>query len=151
MTAQYSETSTDSDSSSYACEETRLPPNMGNEKPTEVIELPSSDADSGATTPAVAALSSTQKLEDWFDKTHAKASQPVEQNIDFIFLDDIDDINDSNQTMQVMHDNTCHPASDALGMKPSATMAQHELELDDFNSHVFNDEDDISKVVDHQF
>ena len=33
VTVQYSETSTDSDSSSYACEETRLPPNMGNEKP----------------------------------------------------------------------------------------------------------------------
>ena len=49
VTAQYSETSTDSDSSSYACEETRLPPNIGNEKPMELIELPSSDADSGAT------------------------------------------------------------------------------------------------------
>ena len=31
VTAKYSEASTDSDSSSYACEETRLPPNMGNE------------------------------------------------------------------------------------------------------------------------
>ena len=68
VTTQYSDTSTDSDSSSYACEETRLPPNMGTENPMELIELPNSDADSGATTPTVAALSSTQKLEDQFDK-----------------------------------------------------------------------------------
>ena len=75
-------------------------------------------------------------------------SQPVEQNSDFIFLDDVDIINVSNQTMQVMHENTCHPASDALEMKQSATMTQHEVELDDFNSHIFNDKDDISKAVD---
>ena len=68
VTAQYSETSTDSDSSIYACEETILPPNLGNEKPMELIELPCSDADSGATTPAVAALCSAQKLAGWFDK-----------------------------------------------------------------------------------
>ena len=73
-------------------------------------------------------------------------SQPVEQNIDFIFLDDVDIINVSNQTMQFMHEN--HPASDALDMKQSATMTQHEVELDDFNSHIFNDKDDISKAVD---
>ena len=64
VTAQCSETSTDSDSSSYSCEETILPPNMGNKKLMELIELPSSDADSGATTPAVPALSSAQKLAD---------------------------------------------------------------------------------------
>ena len=41
-----------------------------------------------------------------------------------------------------------HTILDALEMKESTTMAQHEVELDDFNSHIFNDEDDISKAVD---
>ena len=122
----------------------------------------------------MAALSSAQKLEDWFDKevhipmmkqpttikkkstatpphitTTAKASQPVEQNIDFIFLDDDDDdINVSNQTMQVMHENTCHPANDSSEMKPPTTMTPCGVLLDDFNSHIFNDEHNISKVID---
>ena len=123
--------------------------------------------------PAVAALSSAQKLEDQFDKevhipmtkqpttikkkntttppnvtTTAKASQPVEHNIDFIFLDNDNDNNVSNQTMQVMHENTCHPASDALEMKPPTMKTQHEVVLDDFNSHIFNDKHNISKVID---
>ena len=81
VTAQYSETSSDSDSSSYACEETRTPSNMGNEQPMEVIVLPRGDDDSGATIPAETVLDSTtaddwkvsltgsmQKLEDQFDK-----------------------------------------------------------------------------------
>ena len=50
--------------------------------------------------------------------------------------------------MQVMHENTCHPTSDALEMKPSTTMTRCEGELDDFNSLICNDKDDISKVVD---
>ena len=81
VTAQYSETSSGSDSSSYACEETRSPSNMGTETPMEVIALPRVDDDSGATIPAETVLDSTtaddqkvahtglmQKLEDWFDK-----------------------------------------------------------------------------------
>ena len=81
VTAQYSETSSGSDSSSYACEETRIPSNMGNEKPMELLVLPKGDKDSGATIPVetvldatmaddwkVAHTSSAQKLEDQFDK-----------------------------------------------------------------------------------
>ena len=81
MTAQYHETSSDSDSSSYALEETRTPSNMGNEKLMEVTVLPGGDKDSGAPIPAETVLDSTtsddwkvahtglmQKLEDQFDK-----------------------------------------------------------------------------------
>ena len=50
--------------------------------------------------------------------------------------------------MQVMHENKCHAASDALEMKPPATMTQHEVVLDYFHSHIFNDEHNISKVID---
>ena len=181
VNTQYSDISTDSDSSSYACEETRLPPIMGTEKPMELIELPNSDAASVDTTPAMIAPSSTQKLEDQFDKevyipmmkqptsmkkkksitapphitttaqasqqvvqkktsatpTHittiTKGSHPVDQNIDFIFLDEVDIMNNAN---------------DALEMKPSATKSQHPVEPEDFNSQVFNDEEDSSKVMD---
>ena len=51
MNTQYSDTSTDSDSSSYGCEEIGLPPIMGTEKPMELIELPNSDAASVDTPP----------------------------------------------------------------------------------------------------
>ena len=153
---------------------------MGTEKPMELIELPNSDAASVDTAFALTALSSTQKLEDWFDKeiyipmtkqpmsikkknvtapphititaqasqqvvkkktsatpTHittiTKGSHPVDQNIDFIFQDEVDITNNAN---------------DALEMKPSATKSQHPVEPEDFNSHVFNDEEDYSKVMD---
>ena len=52
VTAQYSETSSDSHSSSYACKETRAPSNIGNEKPMELLVLPKGNDDSGATIPA---------------------------------------------------------------------------------------------------
>ena len=81
MTAQYSETSSDSDSTSCAREETRTPSNMGDEKLMEVIVLPRGNDDSGATIPAETVLGSTTaddwkvahtglnwKLEDWFGK-----------------------------------------------------------------------------------
>ena len=81
VTAQYSETRSGSDSSSYACEETRTPSNMGNEKPMELLVLPRGDEDSGVTIPAetvpdstlagdwkVTHTGSVEKLEDQFDK-----------------------------------------------------------------------------------
>ena len=79
--AQYSETSTEGDSSSYDNEETRTPSHMGNDRPTEEIVVPGGDDDSGATIPAETVLDSTtadewkvahttlmQKLEDQFDQ-----------------------------------------------------------------------------------
>ena len=53
--AQYSETSSEGDSSSNGNEETRIPSNMGNDKLMEVIALPGCDEDSGATIPAESA------------------------------------------------------------------------------------------------
>ena len=79
--AQYSETSTEGDSSSYGNEGTRTPFNMGTDKLMEEIVVPGGDEDSGATIPAETVLDSNtaddwkvvhtglmQKLEDWFNK-----------------------------------------------------------------------------------
>ena len=78
---QYSETSTEGDSSSYGNEDTRTPSSMGNDKLMEEIVVPGGDEDSVATIPAETVLDSNtaydwkvahsglmQKLEDWFNK-----------------------------------------------------------------------------------
>ena len=64
VTAQYSETSSDGDSSSYGLEETRTLSNMGNEKPMKIIVLPGGDEASGATIPGETVLDSTT-ADDW--------------------------------------------------------------------------------------
>ena len=107
--------------------------------------------------------SSAQKLEDQYDKevhipmmkqpttmkkksiaippqvtASAKASHPVEYNIDFLSIDDVDNIDVSNnQTVPVINDSTYHSASDGLDVKPPAMKKQQEVVLEDFNIHVF--------------
>ena len=78
--AQYSETSTEGDSSSHG-NDARTPSNMGNDKPMEEIVEPGGDKDSEATIPAETVLDSNtaydwkvahtglmQKLKDQFNK-----------------------------------------------------------------------------------
>ena len=80
VTAQYSETSSISDSSSYACEETRTPSNVVNERPIELIVLPRGNNDSGVTIPAKTVLDSTTG-DDW-KVSHMGLMQKLKDQVD---------------------------------------------------------------------
>ena len=105
MIAQYNETSTEGDSSSYGNEDTRTPSKMGNDKKMEEIVA---------------------------SAVREKVIHGVDHNVDFPSIYDVDEMDDSNnQTITAVKNSTYHPASEELDVKSPATKKVQDVVLED--------------------